>query len=241
MQNTWVGNYAGDGQTTANNCVAVGYEALTGALTGGNNVAVGVGAASAMTSGTDNTCIGHAAGNAITTGTNNVLVGMNNDVSGSGNVNVIGIGTNQTSLDSNAIYFGRASNQTYKSTDSGTTWSFASDERIKKDIADENMGLSFINRLQPRTFKWKASQDVPESLTSQYDKDKNHKDTTSTFHGFIAQEVKAAMDSESISNSFLAWNERSDGTQGVAMGEFIIPLINAVKELSAEIDKLKGE
>ena len=166
---------------------------------------------------------------------------MNNDVSGSGNVNVIGIGTNQTSLDSNFIYLGRASNQTYKSTDSGTTWSFASDERLKTDIADENMGLSFINRLQPRAFKWKASQDVPESLTSQYDKDTNHKDTTSTFHGFIAQEVKAAMDSESISNSFLAWNERSDGTQGVAMGEFIIPLINAVKELSAEIDKLKGE
>ena len=139
------------------------------------------------------------------------------------------------------MYFGRASNQTYKSVTSGTTFLFASDERLKKDIADENMGLSFINRLQPRTFKWKASQDVPESLTSQYDKDINYKDTTSTFHGFIAQEVKAAMDAESISDSFLAWNERSDGTQGVAMGEFIIPLINAVQELSAEIKKLKGE
>ena len=102
------------------------------------------------------------------------------------------------------------------------------------------MGLSFINRLRPVTFKWKASQDVPESLTSQYDKDKNHKDTTSTFHGFFAQEEKAAMDEESISDSFTGWSVRSDGTQGVAMGEFIIPLINAVKELSEEIKKLKG-
>ena len=112
--------------------------------------------------------------------------------------------------------------------------SFSSDERIKKDITDDNMGLSFVNRLRPVTFKWKASQDVPESLTSQYDKDTNHKDTTSTFHGFIAQEVKAAMDAENIPASFLAWSERSDGTQGVSKGELIIPLINAVQELSAE-------
>jgi len=124
---------------------------------------------------------------------------------------------------------------------SGTTWTFASDERLKTDIADENMGLSFIKKLQPRTFKWKASQDVPESLTSQYDKDTNHKDTTTTNHGFIAQEVKTAMDSLNIPTSFTGWSEQSDGTQGVAMGEFIIPLINAVKELSVEIDKLKGE
>ena len=212
----------------------MGYEALTGAVTGGENVAIGVGSGSAITSGTNNTLVGHASGNAITTGATNVLIGHNNDVTSSGVSNAFALGQGQTSLDSDNIYFGRASNQTYKSVTSGDTWSFSSDERIKKDITDDNMGLSFVNRLRPVTFKWKASQDVPESLTSQYDKDTNHKDTTSTFHGFIAQEVKAAMDAENIPASFLAWSERSDGTQGVSKGELIIPLINAVQELSAE-------
>ena len=102
------------------------------------------------------------------------------------------------------------------------------------------MGLSFINRLQPKKFNWKASQDVPQELTTQYDADKNHKDTTTLQHGFVAQEVKAAMEAENIPSSYTIWNTRSDGTQGLAPGELVIPLVNAVKELAAENASLKA-
>ena len=181
--------------TTSNNNTAIGYQALTSGTTGYENFAGGVAALNDCTTGYQNVCIGHVAGYAInagygntfiganagdslTTGDQNVLIGQNNDVDSGDVSNCIGIGHSQTTLSSDTIYIGRSGNQTYKSVTSGTTWTFSSDERIKKDIADENMGLSFINRLQPRSFKWKASQDVPESLTSQYDKDKNNKDTT---------------------------------------------------------------
>jgi hypothetical protein len=102
------------------------------------------------------------------------------------------------------------------------------------------MGLAFINRLQPRTFNWKASQDVPEELTRHYDADENHKDTTTLQHGFVAQEIKAAMDAESIPDTFGIWDARSDGSQGTAIGALVIPLVNAVKELAAENASLKA-
>ena len=94
--------------------------------------------------------------------------------------------------------------------------------------------------MQPRRFNWKASQDVPQELTRHYDAEENHKDTTTTNHGFIAQEVKAAMDAESIPTTYALWDERSDGTQGLGISDLVIPLVNAVKELAAENASLKA-
>ena len=75
-----------------------------------------------------------------------------------------------------------------------------------------------------------------------YDADSTVADNTDKHYGLIAQEVKAAMDKLSISD-FGGWHEIPDGVkqQGIAESMFIYPLIKAVQELSAEVEKLKGD
>ena len=64
--------------------------------------------------------------------------------------------------------------------------------------------------------------------------------TTATMHNFIAQEVKAALDKEGVSD-FGGWKEDQYGVQQVSREMFIIPLVKAVQELSAKVDTLETE
>jgi hypothetical protein len=57
----------------------------------------------------------------------------------------------------------------------------------------------------------------------------------------IAQDVKAVMD-ELGYDDFGGWNVReTDGLQGLSNEMFVLPLINAVKELSAQVKSLQAE
>jgi hypothetical protein len=63
-----------------------------------------------------------------------------------------------------------------------------------------------------------------------------------TNHGFIAQEVKAAMDNHpEIKEGFGMWKEKADGTQTVADGNLVPMLVTAVQELSAEVNTLQAQ
>ena len=48
------------------------------------------------------------------------------------------------------------------------------------------------------------------------------------------------MEAENIPSSYTIWNTRSDGPQGLAPGELVIPLVNAVNELAAENASLEA-
>ena len=121
------------------------------------------------------------------------------------------------------------------------SWATVSDERYKKDITDSTVGLSFINDLKPRTFKYKNLGDLPDTFKS-YEKGstdvfKNDK----TNHGFIAQEIKTAIDAHSeIKDGFTLWDDREDGSQEVAESALIPVLVKALQELSAKNDTLEA-
>jgi hypothetical protein len=93
-RNTCIGRSAGDNTTTADNFVAIGYEAGRGAIgasgdqntwvgqlagnsfsTGHSNVAIGAQAGQLVTSGLRNTLLGFKAGDSITTGDYNIIIG----------------------------------------------------------------------------------------------------------------------------------------------------------------------
>ena len=58
-------------------------------------------------------------------------------------------------------------------------------------------------------------------------------------YGMIAQEVKAALDKNNITD-FGGWVD-DDGMQAISQEMFVYPLIKAVQELKAEIELLKNK
>jgi hypothetical protein len=59
-------------------------------------------------------------------------------------------------------------------------------------------------------------------------------------HGFVAQEVKAALDAEGCT-TFNGWDQGSDGIQAISREMFISPLVKAVQELAAQVEALQAE
>ena len=114
----------------------------------------------------------------------------------------------------------------------------SSDERKKTNIANATLGLDFVNDLRTITYKWKRSQDIPNTLDD-YDANTNHMDTSVTMHGMLAQEVKAALDTAGVT-TFGGWAEESDGSQSLSQEMFVYPLIKAVQELSAKNTALEA-
>ena len=123
------------------------------------------------------------------------------------------------------------------------TWSTVSDERVKKDIEDSTVGLNFINDLRPVTFNYRNKGDLPTEFNG-YEKDSTdvYKSEKSQ-HGFIAQEVKSAIDKHSdIKDGFSMWDDNDDtGQQRVGESALIPMLTKAIQELSAEVQELKKQ
>ena len=62
-----------------------------------------------------------------------------------------------------------------------------------------------------------------------------------TNHGFIAQEVKAAIDADNnIKDGFRLWDERDDGAQEVGEAALIPVLVKAIQELTARVAALES-
>jgi hypothetical protein len=244
--------------TTASYNTAVGYQAANANTTGYNNTAIGSSSLAANTSGLYNTAVGGASGDGITTGSYNVLVG--NETARSGTVLTTGsyntllgcyaktsaAGSNkqivigysvQGQADAN-VTIGSSSGKIYNAYESNATWTQTSDVRLKTNIENDSLGLSFINRLRPVKFNWKPSNEIDQSLP--YYKETNERDTQTVIHGLIAQEVKSALDAEGV-NTFAGWDEGPDGIQAISREMFISPLVKAVQELSAQVEILKAE
>ena len=78
---------------------------------------------------------------------------------------------------------------------------------------------------------------------SAYEKDSTEPYRNSeTNHGFIAQEVKAAIDAHpDIKDGFRMWDSRDDGSQEVSESAVIPILVKAIQELSAKVEELQTE
>ena len=58
-------------------------------------------------------------------------------------------------------------------------------------------------------------------------------------YGFIAQEVKSSLDKFNITD-FNGWTIDKNGEQGISYEMFVMPLVKAIQELSAEVNSLKA-
>jgi len=240
-QNVAVGANALDANTTASQNVAVGWNSLGVNTTGANNIAIGKSALSGNTTASYNVVIGTDSGTAITTSALNTLVG-DQITAGSATSNKQNAFGHALTAAAGYTTIGVGFDD-IRAAHGNVTWSTVSDERVKKDIEDSTVGLSFINDLRPVTFNYRNKGDLPtefrgyeEGSTEVYKSEKSQ-------HGFIAQEVKAAIDKHSdIKNGFALWDDDDDtGQQRVGETALIPMLTKAVQELSAKVEELESK
>jgi len=96
-----------------------------------------------------------------------------------------------------------------------------SDRNEKNTIVESDLGLNFVNKLKPVSYKW-------------------NRENSKTHYGLIAQDVEEILSTEGKTDKdFAALNIPTEGPMGLNYSEFISPLIKAVQELSTEVETLK--
>jgi len=119
-----------------------------------------------------------------------------------------------------------------------------SDVRAKTEITDGSLGSEFVKSLRPVSYKWIEGG---KRHTGEYDEDNNFiyesVPGTRTHWGFIAQEVKQAVDAAGV--DFGGWvltdKDDPDSQQALRYDQFIAPLTKALQETMAELEALKAE
>ena len=250
-RNVGLGYNAGGSFTTGAHNTAVGYACLDGsddgdyncavgnlslsANCGDGNVVMGYVAATDCT-GDHNTVLGYAAGNALTSGDNNLLLGKEAGHANSPGGAVTTGGSYVILGDEN---IGAAHIQ--------VDWTIASDERDKTDFTALDVGLNFINALEPLTYKWdKRSNYVdwetnPDTDLNSITHDGTHKEDWLDI-GFKAQDIVAlevAAGYKIADKTNLTTGITGDGKKyGIQYSKFIPILVKALQEADDKIDAL---
>jgi hypothetical protein len=227
-KNSCFGNLAGFGNATGDGNTYVGYGSGWGVSNNNNSNNTGVGFESlkAITTGGSNVAVGYEAGDLLTTGSNNTVIGDSAEVSANSASNQTVVGQGATGQADNSVTLGNSNvTKVYMSQD-GDGEMYAngtintSDKRLKENINDTDLGLSFVNALRPVSYKF-IDDKKPEKLK----------------YGIIAQEVQEVL-KESGNEDFAGITDKGDYL-GADYVQFIAPLIKAVQELSARVEELE--
>jgi len=131
-----------------------------------------------------------------------------------------------------------------------------SDPRVKTNIEDSALGLNFINKLRPVSYKFKVGgneilKEVVEEAV--YDDSGNVlkeaviKGVLSpvagkrTHYGLLTSNVKDALNGADFGGYVKTDINNPDSEEALRYDEFIAPLIKAVQELAAEVSALKAK
>ena len=258
--NTVIGTNAGDSfdGTNATHNTLIGYDAGTAITQGDYNTAVGKSALTASTTATGNTALGYMAGKDNDDKYEMCFLGRQ-------------AGMNQTMVSQELWLAHRDHNKGTASvwihgTNAGactqgnnsSSWTTTSDQRIKKNIVDNNVGLSAIEQLKVRNFEYRVQVETGKDDTGhttwapKSDSDVIDTSTLSTLYngqkpkphqvainkegtqiGMIAQEVEAVLPG--------CVETDANGIKSVDTDEMFWHMINGIKELSAKNKTLEAD
>jgi len=228
--NTILGNSAATNLTTGTYNVAIGDQALAGGsgsnVTGGNNIAIGNQAGYDISSGELNTCIGYSAGANITTSNHNTCLGReagNNITTGASNLVLGTFAAASSATVSNEITLGDANISTLRC--QVTSITALSDRRDKTDINTLDLGLNFINALNPVKFKWNSREGILKDGSYEA--------------GFIAQDFQESQKDFNAEYLNLVLDTNPEKLEA-APGKLIPIMVQAIKELSAKVKALEA-
>lgn len=243
--NTLIGYEAGLAITTAGKNVLMGYQSgksLVAGSNSGSNVFVGYQTGFGANNANYNTLLGYQTGYGLTNGENNTIIGSFASAYGGAlttgdNNTIIGNAAYPSAATvSNEITLGNSGISALRC--AVTSITSLSDERDKSDIKDITYGLAFIDALQPREFVWDNRPEIKTEIDEDgnktevefYSANKGKKD-----FGFIAQEVKE-LDNDTLR---LVYDENPEKLE-LSYGKLVPVLVQAIKELKAEIELLKS-
>ncbi len=239
VNNTMVGEIAGSNNTTGAWNTCIGALSLYGNTEGLKNTAVGRASLINNTTGDENTALGNDSLRYLQSGSDNIALD-----------NCTGVGNDTRVSGSNQVQIGDSSTTTYVY---GTVQN-RSDARDKDEINDSDLGLGFIEKLRPVSYKWDMREDYFVKAKKSVNGKKveylkpipkdGSKKRGRKHYGFVAQEIKQLLDDEKIDfGGFQDHSMSKGGCDVMSLGydEFIAPLIKAVQELSEKVKKLEGK
>ena len=238
--------------------VAVGSKALFANTSGSENTAIGHNAMNVNGGGHRNTALGAYAMASMTGGQGHTAIGINAMPFNTGGMNCTALGnlagSNSGSNPSNFMALGYlagfvgSNSNTVEVGNSSISWiggqvgfSTYSDGRIKTDVQENVPGLDFITRLRPVTYNFDLHQqyamvhgaDQPGEWEGKFDLEKKQ------MTGFIAQEVEAAARASGYDFSGVHAPEGNAKLYSLTYSEFVVPLVKAVQEQQAIIERLE--
>lgn len=220
--NVAVGFAAANNSTAGTRYTAIGYESLRLA-TSNDNTGLGYHSGRATSTGASNTYVGAYAGDSVTTGSNNTIIGFSADASAVSVSSEIVVGASLTGKGTQTAFIGGTSGA--YNAKNVTTWETTSDQRIKKNIAPFNQGLEVLNQIQVKNFEYRPKEEITELDPSVA------VERSGVQIGIIAQELRQVLPQ--------CVTENSTGVLSVNTDSLVWYLINAVKQLSAEVEQLK--
>ena len=215
--NTIIGLNAGDSITSGSENVAIGHSALDDLTTSLHNTAIGF-QALRDTTNQSNVAVGYNAGYNNTTGVYNTYVGVEARADAVSYTNAMALGYGALVDAGNHVRIGDTN---VTQIGGQVAWSNLSDARNKENVTDSTLGLDFILRL--RAVKFNMIGGDGELLD-----------------GFLAQDVEAVCNDLGVTFSGLRKPVNPGSRYALQYGTFVVPLVNAVKELKAENDSLKS-
>ena len=194
---------------------AIGSSALYGTTNGSRNTAIGFETLKSNTTGSDNTAAGYQALLNNTTGSQNIAIGYQAGPSTSGLSNTIALGNGASVTASNKI---RVGNTSVTAISGQVAFTATSDMRLKTDIMPSDLGLDFIMKLKPVSYRLKQGNGRLD-------------------YGFLAQDIEAALDGR-ITN-MITRREDEMRTYQFRAADLIAPLVKALQEQDATITRLQ--
>ena len=230
--------------TTGSDNIANGEQSLYSNTSGNNNVANGSKSLYSNTTGYANTAIGTFALYNLTTGNSNTVIGNNSGgelPSGVNNVTCLGSDTGWNTTSSNQVNIG---NHSVTSIGGQVNWGTYSDKRIKTDVKENVPGLAFIKQLTPVTYHLDIKKQYELAMNGKKDESADYPEKYDiekiTQTGFLAQDVEAAAKSVGYDFNGVEAPKNGEGLYKLRYAEFVVPLVQAVKELSKENEELKA-
>jgi hypothetical protein len=226
--NTGVGDAALQNNTSGAWNAAFGFGPLNSNTSGSYNTSVGGYALVNNTTGSNNVAIGYQAGSNITTGSSNIYIGPGSPQASSASANnEININTQGSAGKGSSTGFISPNGGGVYQGNNSLNWSITSDERLKKNIVDNTVGLTAINGIKVRNFEYR----LPDEIT---DLDKsNAVNITGVQIGPIAQELQQVLPD--------CVKTESTGVMSVDSSDVLWHLVTAVQQLSAQLTTAQAD